>query len=815
MRSGLLHHQQPSSGDQRQSIPRLDASSPSGSSVSNASSPQHNQIKFAHAQARSVDHIRFPGPAEGWLALIFLGIALFCILLAITKAGWVQDSNMLFYPPIFGLLLGLLVAKAPYIPQAILHLLACIVGLVLAFWFTCVPTYHIAPGVLLTALQAAFAAQPLSASFGVIVFFFYLAFLSFFLGYFGSWLVYRAHLPWLVVLVYCSIMLVNLNYIPHDLTYLVVIMVAALALLIARTRIALQIERWRQDGLYTDPTWISTMTRRCMQVASLVTVIAIVFSWLLPVFAQPTNGKVFWDKLDTSWTDVTNGRFSFQDISSLTSSDSGSQNFFGDQLQITGSVTLPQGKVLTYRSSDNQPHYLEGFTYNQFDGHVWTAVSPTTFYSDYFANDTLPVDVMNQATQISTTVSVTNPPGGTKPYIFGPAQPDRFSVPVSTASDGQGGTTTAWVKQGPLTQMTYTVDSAEPSASAQALSSVPLPEDDSAFWQSNFYISTYGDLYLSIPGDLSPNSNNLAHIWTSGANNAYQALMDLQNHLSDTTNFKYSVNNPPIPANEDVVDVLLQTHTGYCTYYATTMAIMGRELGIPTRVVNGFSIGHLVGNSQDWEVDGDDAHSWVQAYLPNYGWIDFDPTPGFSTGNAAVVTQPTPATTPQTQPTTAPAVTPTIAAKPTVTPSHPTTHANVTGTTNVASLWLYAALAVLIAAVLVFVFAVRQRQRRQCTSQAIDVTSLFWRFCHLAGLFGLGPQKWQTPYEYSNMLSMRFPQQSRSIQQLTNLFVRERWGGPRDTPQRQEVAAAQHLWPTLRTFILHTLMVRGCRKHPR
>ena len=64
------------------------------------------------------------------------------------------------------------------------------------------------------------------------VFLFYLTFLSFFLAYFGVWLIYRARLPWLVALIYCAIMLVNLNYIKQDLSYLVIIMLAALSLLI-------------------------------------------------------------------------------------------------------------------------------------------------------------------------------------------------------------------------------------------------------------------------------------------------------------------------------------------------------------------------------------------------------------------------------------------------------------------------------------------------------------------------------------------------------------------------------------------------------
>ena len=114
----------------------------------------------------------------------------------------------------------------------------------------------------------------------------------------------------------------------------------------------------------------------------------------------------------------------------------------------------------------------------------------------------------------------------------------------------------------------------------------------------------------------------------------------LEDHFDDTNVFTYSLQNPPIPADKDVVDWLLKTHQGYCTYYATAMVIMGRLLGIPTRVVSGFSQGHFDQGRNVWVVDGNDAHSWVQAYLPNVGWISFDPTPSFNANSQSA--QPTP-----------------------------------------------------------------------------------------------------------------------------------------------------------------------------
>src|SRR5437870_3802070 len=179
-------------------------------------------------------------PTEGWLPLLLLAIAIYSVVWSITVAGWVSHSGVLLWCPAVGLGVGLLVAKLSRLPQTILHIVACLIGHWLSIWLTSVVAFHISWLVLLGSLRMVLtsggnlAVMPSSD----MVFFFYLAFLSFFLGYFGCWLVYRAHLPWLVALVYCSIMLVNLNsYGGQDLSYLLITLLGSLMLLIARVQL--------------------------------------------------------------------------------------------------------------------------------------------------------------------------------------------------------------------------------------------------------------------------------------------------------------------------------------------------------------------------------------------------------------------------------------------------------------------------------------------------------------------------------------------------------------------------------------------------
>jgi hypothetical protein len=57
------------------------------------------------------------------------------------------------------------------------------------------------------------------------------------------------------------------------------------------------------------------------------------------------------------------------------------------------------------------------------------------------------------------------------------------------------------------------------------------------------------------------------------------------------------------------------------------MAVLLRAAGIPTRLVNGFLMGEYNPVGDTYIIRQSDAHSWVEAYLPGIGWMEFDPTP--------------------------------------------------------------------------------------------------------------------------------------------------------------------------------------------
>jgi transglutaminase-like putative cysteine protease len=103
----------------------------------------------------------------------------------------------------------------------------------------------------------------------------------------------------------------------------------------------------------------------------------------------------------------------------------------------------------------------------------------------------------------------------------------------------------------------------------------------------------------------------------------YQFAVAVQGHLS--RGFTYS--ETPSRADVPLDTFLFRDRSGYCQQFSGAMALMLRMGGVPARVAAGFSPGTLDDDRGEYVVRDFDAHSWVEAYFPGYGWIPFDPTP--------------------------------------------------------------------------------------------------------------------------------------------------------------------------------------------
>ena len=118
----------------------------------------------------------------------------------------------------------------------------------------------------------------------------------------------------------------------------------------------------------------------------------------------------------------------------------------------------------------------------------------------------------------------------------------------------------------------------------------------------------------------------LAQQITASADVNYDKAIALETYLR--THFGYSLKLPRTVPHDPLANFLFERKQGHCEYFASSMAVMLRTLGIPSRVVNGFRTGEFNDLTSQYVVRASNAHSWVEAYFPGYGWVAFDPTPG-------------------------------------------------------------------------------------------------------------------------------------------------------------------------------------------
>ena len=131
--------------------------------------------------------------------------------------------------------------------------------------------------------------------------------------------------------------------------------------------------------------------------------------------------------------------------------------------------------------------------------------------------------------------------------------------------------------------------------------------------------------YLQLP-QLDQRIPRLAAQIASPATNNYDKAVALERYLK--THFGYTLQLPRERPVDPLADFLFERKQGHCEYFASAMAVMLRTLRIPSRVVNGFRSDEFNDVTGKYVVRARDAHAWVEAYFPGYGWVTFDPTPG-------------------------------------------------------------------------------------------------------------------------------------------------------------------------------------------
>ncbi len=167
---------------------------------------------------------------------------------------------------------------------------------------------------------------------------------------------------------------------------------------------------------------------------------------------------------------------------------------------------------------------------------------------------------------------------------------------------------------GALTKrQSYEVDSLVPIVSANQVRN-----------SSQTYPEEIRKRYLTLPETIPQRILDLAAQLTADATNPYDKAKAIESHLR---NYPYSLDVSAPPAGRDVADYFLfDLKTGYCDYYATSMVVLARTVGLPSRLVIGYSSGVYNPFTAEYVVRELNAHSWVEIYFTGVGWMEFEPT---------------------------------------------------------------------------------------------------------------------------------------------------------------------------------------------
>jgi len=138
---------------------------------------------------------------------------------------------------------------------------------------------------------------------------------------------------------------------------------------------------------------------------------------------------------------------------------------------------------------------------------------------------------------------------------------------------------------------------------------------------------------LELPS-LDPRIAQLGQQWAAGERDPENIARTVETRFHK--DFQYTLELLDSEVADPLAHFLFVRKKGHCEYFASSMAVMLRTMGIPARVATGF-LGGVFNPLSGWQVvRASDAHSWVEAWIPGRGWMTFDPTPADPTANTSM-----------------------------------------------------------------------------------------------------------------------------------------------------------------------------------
>lgn len=266
-----------------------------------------------------------------------------------------------------------------------------------------------------------------------------------------------------------------------------------------------------------------------------------------------------------------------------------------DNLEILGSIE--QTSDIRFLVSGEEPRYWRTGSYDRYTGDGWIRAGETRSGTDGLS----PADGETASYEVRARTSISVLPAPWQPVsVDGVNQvgvePDGTPTLGGTLESGDG----------------YTVNSTVRDTAPRVLAAADgaYPADIER---------QYTQLPSSTPDRVAERTRSIA----VNAETPYETAAVVQQWLETNREYSLDVDRP----DGDIVEAFLfDMERGYCTYYATTMVGMLRSVDVPARLAVGYTTGDSI-DDDTWAVRGSNSHAWVEVYVPDNGWVQFDPTP--------------------------------------------------------------------------------------------------------------------------------------------------------------------------------------------
>jgi transglutaminase-like putative cysteine protease len=259
------------------------------------------------------------------------------------------------------------------------------------------------------------------------------------------------------------------------------------------------------------------------------------------------------------------------------------------------------------RVESEEPLLWRGGTLDSFDGVRWTdTTSPADDDGAELAPD-VPIRFVEQDVEVLNAKT---------DVLFGGYQivdTDRF--------DADRNSDASWSVDEPF----------EEGSTYEVVSAIPQPTEKQLRAAGTAYPASVGRKFLELPPSnpevVAETARRIRGDYDTDT--PYDAARAVERYLIYDGGFVYNLDVSYRRADKAVEEFLGDGKEGFCTQFSTSMALILREMDIPSRVVYGATTGDEVDDGE-YVVTGSNMHTWVEVYFPGVGWYPFNPTPGFS-----------------------------------------------------------------------------------------------------------------------------------------------------------------------------------------